>query len=154
MSRYLLIVELDPGLGDVEPYKFAGRIEDSVEVASVLVMPIEDGDQIVKMSTVTLAIGSFHGEQAGADVPDMQPDDDLAELSEIARYAQEHGTNLGSAWTAVRAEDRARRDLALADRITAQQAERRDELESFDRAAELRRAARLAQTTLDKDQTP
>ncbi len=55
MTRYLLIVELEPS-DDVEPYMFAGRIENYGAVRSVLVMPVEDGEQLVKMSVVKEAI--------------------------------------------------------------------------------------------------
>lgn len=118
VSRYLIIVELDPHT-DVEPSQFAERIENWREVRSVRVMSVEDDEQLVKMAVVKTAT-----DEAPEPTEDELPFDASQSIREYEheQYSSRRATI--ERHTARRAEMVRRAQMA-----------RREVLEAYDRAA-------------------
>lgn len=142
-QRIALVLHLDPAW-DVEAYQLAGRLTDTPGVRSVEVVPLESGDELMRMSTakravtagleswietdsVRASIAKAVDEYAG--MPEPSSDEPIEwpppALKRIAEQSEER-----------RAELEAARVKERTERTLLEQVERRKELEDLDRRAE------------------
>jgi len=135
---HVLILYLDPRL-DVEAYELAGELSHRKDIRAIEVRDLDDGDELVKMSTVKNAVRTglencyvIPAEPEFVTEPDTNPGISPAAHNAISEYAR------------ARAEERAAREAAERPaQIRARQDERRAELEEYDRAAARERDRRL-----------
>lgn len=147
-QRIALVLHLDPSW-DVEAYQLAGRLTDTPGVRSIEVVPLEDGDELMRMSTakraVTAGLESWIETDSIRDaisraVGHYANAPESIECSSSGPWPADHDAEINrppivEISEARRAELGAERRAQRAAQTIAEQAARRIELEELDRRA-------------------